>query len=110
MMSGWRSTLLACCAVTVLGVILGITLATHEISYYVSGKGESKVRVSDAYLGHWLISSQSFMHELVSNRTCRMDLAASLLAQQLGLTHSSPGRSRATGMPSPHVTCSTHSN
>jgi hypothetical protein len=43
-MSGWRSTLLALYAVTVLGVILGITLATHEISYYVSGKGESKVR------------------------------------------------------------------
>jgi hypothetical protein len=33
----------ACAAVTLLGVILGITLATHEISYYASGRGESKV-------------------------------------------------------------------
>lgn len=31
--------------VTVLGVILGIALATHEISYYVSGRGESKMMV-----------------------------------------------------------------
>jgi hypothetical protein len=42
--------LLAHPAVTVLGVILGITLATHEISYYASGKGESKVCAGTLYL------------------------------------------------------------
>lgn len=40
-------------AVTVLGVILGIALATHEISYYVSGRGESKVRAGACAVVDW---------------------------------------------------------
>lgn len=31
---------------TVLGVILGVTLAIHEITWYLSGKGTTKVRRS----------------------------------------------------------------
>lgn len=49
-------TLSGCCvrgvfvaAVTVLGVLLGITLATHETRWYWSGKATSKVSVAVQY-------------------------------------------------------------
>ncbi|KAF6257361.1 endoplasmic reticulum-golgi intermediate compartment-domain-containing protein [Scenedesmus sp. NREL 46B-D3] len=82
--------------VTVLGVILGITLAAHEISYYVSGKGESKMTVDLARrhdlnvhvdisfpaipcAGSCRASHTTFRTRLINAATCRKAAAAVML-------------------------------